>query len=709
MNERISKLAELTLSGKMYPEAQRPNYDRRDFFLSDDSRNAKRIYEYITAQKPVLTPYSRMTGLLVFDGSVPGDAMTVSGLENIGKTLLAHFYCKPIDNISTFEWQHATADYNRIIRRGISGLLCDIEASKKAHSGNERAIDFLNALKTTAEAMLEWAKKCSDESRKLAETVDNPEYKRNLLALSEALTQVPEKPAESFYEAVLSVYILFSFDPDSLGTLDRTLADFYENDLADGKITRDTAKEYLQELFLMLQAKTPVTSCNFTRGGESHFCVGGYLPNGDDGFSDLSMLIIEAMTELPTYIPQISLRWTKKLPHEIFEKVMDFERKDPNKRIAFINDEVKIAGFEEICDIPFEKACGYTSVGCNECAFPGGMVAGTTNANILRCMENTFFERTYDILKAESFDEFFAVYKEELCRDLDEIFDYDDHFNLIRAKDTSYVTSLTFKSCIDKAEPFSHGTAELALVSVGFIGITNAIDSLAIVKQFVFDEKRINMQTLVSALQNDWQGYDDLLCEIKSRGKFFGNDDETSNLAAELFFNAVYEHLKPKRNIFGYPLSIGNLQGYVPHHEMFGSRTKATPDGRHSGEMLKFGIGQSGGCDREGLTALLSSVAKCDKHHIMTGASVTNVYLDEKLVKNDASFKKLTKLFEAYFLMGGSHFQLNYVSKEDLKRAKITPDEYRSLRVRVSGFSDYFVNLPCSVQDDVIARTELDK
>jgi formate C-acetyltransferase len=56
--------------------------------------------------------------------------------------------------------------------------------------------------------------------------------------------------------------------------------------------------------------------------------------------------------------------------------------------------------------------------------------------------------------------------------------------------------------------------------------------------------------------------------------------------------------------------------------------------------------------------------------------------------------------------MGGSHFQLNYLSKEDLKKAKLTPDEYRSLRVRVSGFSDYFVNLNSSIQDDIIKRTE---
>jgi formate C-acetyltransferase len=123
--------------------------------------------------------------------------------------------------------------------------------------------------------------------------------------------------------------------------------------------------------------------------------------------------------------------------------------------------------------------------------------------------------------------------------------------------------------------------------------------------------------------------------------------------------------------------------------------------------MLKFGIGQSGGNDRNGLTALLSSVAKCDKHRIMYGSSVTNLFIDEQMVRNDESFDKLTKVLETYFYMGGTHFQLSYVSKEDLKNAKINPEDYKSLRVRVSGFSDYFVKLTESIQDDIIERTVL--
>ena len=91
---------------------------------------------------------------------------------------------------------------------------------------------------------------------------------------------------------------------------------------------------------------------------------------------------------------------------------------------------------------------------------------------------------------------------------------------------------------------------------------------------------------------------------------------------------------------------------------------------------------------------------------IRCGSTVTNISLDEALIKNDDNFEKTVTLFENYFKMGGVHFQLTYVSRDDLVCAKETPDDYKHLRVRVSGFSDYFVKLDEAIQDDIIARTE---
>jgi len=95
-----------------------------------------------------------------------------------------------------------------------------------------------------------------------------------------------------------------------------------------------------------------------------------------------------------------------------------------------------------------------------------------------------------------------------------------------------------------------------------------------------------------------------------------------------------------------------------------------------------------------------------DTTGIMCVDTIMNLSVEEETVQNDESFDKLVSLIETYFQAGGLHIQLNHVSREDLLAAKLEPDKYKSLRVRVSGFSASFVKLDERIQDNVIARTE---
>ena len=703
MNKRIHKLTELTLSGKMYASPVKTQYDKEDLLLPKQQKESKRLCEFILNQEPVLTKYSKMTGFFNCDSSVVGDAFRRMGHKSF-KELFDNLYLKPIDSLSTFEWQHATADYQKVLEKGLSGIICEIDKSLKIHTDYEKT-EFLNSLKSVANALIKWAHKCSYKALELSQNVENEEYRKNLINLSEALLKVPENKPTSFYEAVLTIYVCFSADPDSLGTLDRYLTPFYKNDINNKVITKEEAKEYLQELFLMLQAGTPVTSPHFTRGGESHFCIGGYLPNGEDGFNELSKLILESLLELPTCIPQVTLRWTKKTPNEVFRFALDCERKDPNKRIAFQNDEKRLKCYTEICGIPFEKAVGYTTVGCNEPAFLGAIAGGTSHINFARSIETLFHKKCEKIINTKSFDEFYEVFLEEMFSDLEIAYEYDDKYNRIRAEDINYLSSIFFQGCIEKGKSLTQGAGDIAIASPEYIGIANVIDSLIIVKQFVFDENFITMAELVAALKVNWTGYEELHAIILKKGDFFGNDTDRSNYVAQKLYQSLYKFLKDKTNLFGYHWLVGDLIGYNEHHKWFGEKTKATPDGRHKGDSLKFGLGQSEGKDRSGLTALLNSIAKIDPNAIGCGATVTNITIDEQLIKNDDNFEKTADMLETYFINGGVHFQLTYVSKEDLINAKVTPDDYKNLRVRVSGFSDYFVKLNEALQDDIIERT----
>ncbi len=704
MTERIKKLTELTLSGQMYADTVKTTYDEADLLLPRQQMESKRICEYILNQEPKLTEYSCLTGFFNFDGSVVGDAFRRGG-HKATQEAFKLFYLKPIDNLSTMEWQHATADYTKVLNKGIRGIIYDIEESLTCHNEPEQ-VEFLLALKRVANALIAWAHKCSERALTLSLTTQNEEYRNNLKKLSEALLRVPENAPETFYEAVLCIYVCFSADPDSVGTLDRYLHPFYKKDIENGTLTKEEAAEYLQELFLMLQAATRITSSNFTRGGESHFCVGGYLPNGEDGFTELSRLIVESMIDLPTYIPQVTLRWTKKTPREVFRFMLDCERKDPHKRIAFQNDEKRIKCYTEICGIPFERAVGYTTVGCNEPAFLGAITGSNSKINFLRYMETVFHKKSKLIENNASFDDFFDIFKKELFSDLERAYEYDNFYNKQRAQDINYISSLVFNDCIENAKSLTQGGGNTVIASPMCLGITNVIDSLCVVKQFVFDEKLFPMSELIAALKADWQGYEDMRMLILKKGKFFGNDDDTSNYIAQKLYRELYDFLKDKTNLYGYHWLIGDLLGYNIHHKWFGEKTLATPDGRYNGDMLKFGLGQSEGRDREGLSALLNSIAKVDPNGIGCGSTVTNITLDEQLIKNDDNFEKTVDLLLTYFQNGGVHFQLTYVSKDDLMCAKETPDEYKHMRVRVTGFSDYFIKLNEAIQDDIIARTE---
>lgn len=697
MNSRIKRLSELTLNGEMYVYPIKTEY-------KDNENEVERLCKYILNQEPKITVDSLFTGMFNFDGSVIGDAFNRSGHKHNKEALEKH-YLKKIDNISTFEWQHATGDYTRILQKGLVGIIEDIDKSISVHT-KDSDLDFLNGLKKVASTLILWAEKCSNIVKDFSLTATDSKSRKNLERLSGTLKRVPKYAPENFYEAVLCIYICFSANPDSVGTLDRYLCTFYDKDIKDGIITRDEAKEYLQELFLMLQAATHVRSANFTRGGQSHFCVGGYLADKSDGFCDLSYLIVESLMELPTYIPQVTLRWTSKTPRDVLRYMMDCERKDAHKRIAFTNDDKRIKCYTELCGIPYERAVSYTTVGCNEPAFTGAIAGSTSKGNLLHSIE-TLFHKEYDKIKnVTTFEEFYGIYEKILFSELETILKYDDYYNSLRAKDINYISSLFACDCIENAKSITQGGCNYAIASPMLMGLVNCIDSLIVIKEWVFDKKILSLNQLTDALHNNWRGYENIRTLILKKTDFFGNDGEISNEIASLFYSSLYNFMKGKKNIYGYQWLVGDLAGYNEHYKWYGDDTKATPDGRFHGEMMKFGLGQNEGRDRKGLTALLNSVAKADKDLIGCGSTVTNISLDKAVVDDDEQFEKLVDTFESYFKNGGIHFQLTYVSKDDLIKAQSTPDKYKHLRVRVSGYSEYFVNLRMSIQNDIIKRTD---
>ena len=709
MTPRIAMRAEYVKTHDVYPAPVHVEYPASLEQLPEASRVAAKFDIYMKAQTVETSLDGLLTGHFRFDGSFPSELFGRVGHKAFNEIVYPYYYCRPKENLATFEWQHSTPDYSYVIRHGIRGYLDRIAASREKHADDAEALDFLSALESACRTIIGWANKCADGCEEAAKTAEEPR-KSELLAMRDNLRRVPEHLASSFYEGVQALFLCFEFLPDSIGTIDRYLSALYDADIKSGALTRERAKEYLQDLFIRLQSHTTLGNLNRTRGGECHFAIGGYLPDGSDGFCDLSRLIVESVMELPLDIPQISLRRTAKTPREVLRFMMDCERNDAHKRIAFVNDDPRIKGFMNNVGVSYEDAVNHTMVGCNEPAFQGSVWMGGCTSNLARSLETTLYDRADEVLRCKTFDEFFTLYKRELLSDVAKICEYEDYFNELRAKDVNVVSSLFLEGCIENAKSATRGGCRIRVSGTNTMGLVCVIDSLSVIRQFVYDEKTVSMQTLLDALKANWEGYEDLHTMIMKKAKFFGNHEAVSDEVASRLTSTLHAYLSRRRlSVRGeeYRVLLGNLTGYHPHYAWFGANTKATPDGRYDGDAFMVGIGQTGGKDRNGLTALLSSVALFDPNGIYCGPTVTNVLLDEALIRNDAYFEKTVDMVEAYFKMGGLHIQLNYVTKEELLAAREHPETYASMKVRVSGFSGVFVTLREEIQNDIIARTEI--
>jgi pyruvate-formate lyase len=92
--------------------------------------------------------------------------------------------------------------------------------------------------------------------------------------------------------------------------------------------------------------------------------------------------------------------------------------------------------------------------------------------------------------------------------------------------------------------------------------------------------------------------------------------------------------------------------------------------------------------------------------HIKTGGTLLNQKFTPQVLEGDDGIEKLSDLIRTYFRLDGHHVQFNVIDAETLRRAQQAPEEYRSLIVRVAGYSDYFVDVSRTLQDEIISRTE---
>ena len=575
-------------------------------------------------------------------------------------------------------WTHIVLDFSYILQNGLDGYIAEIDALPKKNR-------LQRAMKVTLLALEEmfarFARSCKNE------------------VLAAILKKVPAKPAETFYEAVQSVWSVFQLVPDSLGRIDQYLYPYYRRGLAEGSLTRERAAELLEELFVKVY-ESQMNNTALPISGHNHLVVGGYLEDGTDGFNELSMLILECIAELPTFRPQASFRYTRFTSKETMERVTDLNARC--QWIVFVNDEPRIPGMTDI-GIERQDAINYTVVGCNEWCLPCGAKMDLAHVNLLHSLEKVLYEDER-FLQCKSYADVFALWKESLREDMAAIASEYEKYAAAVAKDINVLDSALCLPCIRSGRSFTNRGTKYYGLTLSFNSISNLADSLSVLRRFVFEQEFLSLRKMREMLQSNYRGFEAERSHILAFGSFFGNDDDYADGIAEKIVDAIYEVAESFKNSCFNVLAVGSFVGATHPNIVLGHLTRATPDGRKDGEAFTMGIAQSGGKDKKGLTALLNSISKLN-YRKFCGCIVSNIKLDKNMASTDEKRKKLAALYYTFLQRGGMQLQINYLSQQELLEAQKNPEEYKNLIVRVTGYSGYFTRFDRDLQDDIIRRT----
>lgn len=620
----------------------------------------------------------KLYGRLRFDGcEYPADLYRRVGHNSYNKywnTLCAY---SPTPTFY-WGWTHIVLDYDFIIKNGLKGYIDMLDGIKDK---NELQIAMQKVLYSLGALSERYAENCTDPK------------------LAEIMRRVPMLPARSFYEAVQSVWFMFQLCPDSLGRIDQYLYPLYKNDLKNGAITKADAADLLEELFVKV-FETQMGNTALPISGHNHLVVGGYLQDGTDGFNELSKLVLECIAELPTFRPQASFRYTKYTTPETMKYITELNAKC--QWIVFVNDEPRIPGMTDI-GIEYKDAVDYTVVGCNEWCLPCGAKIDLAHINLLHSVEQLIYnDKRFS--SAKSYDEVFRLYKEHLKDDMLSIIGEYSNYSKAVAGDINVLTSALNASCIKSGLPITDKGSKYHGITMSFNSISNAADSLSVIKQFVFEEKIFTAEKMLEMLKANYVGFEDERRLILEKGRFFGNDDGFADSIANSIVDAIYEVRNGVKSDEINTLVVGSFVGATHPNIIFGKLTKATPDGRKDGDAFTMGITQSDGKDKNGLTALLNSIAKIN-YRKFCGCIVSNIKMDKSMISTDEKLTKLSQLYGTFLKNGGMQLQINYLSQEELIKAQKNPENYQNLIVRVTGYSGYFTRFDTDLQNDIIRRT----
>ncbi len=553
----------------------------------------------------------------------------------------------------------------------------------------------------------------------------------------------------------------------SPGRFDQYMNPYFQADLEKGAITREFAQELIDCIWVKLNDLNKVRDAASAEGfaGYSLFqnlIVGGQDAGGMDATNDISYMCMNATMHVHLPQPSFSVRVWNGTPHEFMIRAAEVTRTGVGLP-AYYNDEVIIPSLQSR-GLTLEDARDYNIIGCVE-PQKSAKTDGWHDAaffNMCRPLELVFSNgmdagvqlgpQTGDVTKMTSFEEFYDAYKKQMIYFIELLVNADNAIDLAHADRCPLpFQSCMVEDCIGRGKSLQEGGAIYNFTGPQGFGIANMADALYAVRKLVFEDKTVSMADYKEAIENNYgkdmdprraekvtaqvarrlveEGkhlspedvkaiyktvtennctaeqkakYQDLLDKIAALPKFGNDIAEVDRFARDV----AYTYTRPMlnyRNPRGgqYQAGLYPVSANVP----LGAQTGATPDGRLAHTPVADGVSPAAGRDLKGPTAAANSVAKLD-HYIASNGTLFNMKFHPSALAGPGGLESFVALVRGYFDQKGSHMQFNVVSRETLRDAQKNPEKYKSLVVRVAGYSALFTTLSRSLQDDIINRTE---
>lgn len=636
---------------------------------------------------------------------------------------------------------HLAVDYQMMLKLGLKGYQKRARQAKAdldlTQPENIDKYQFYKAVDIVMDAVLTFANRYASLAREMAE-IAKPKRRSELLEISRICEKVPYEPAETFQEAIQAVWfiqLILQIESNghslSYGRFDQYMYPYLERGLLNHQITEEKAVELLTNLWIKTLTINKVRSQahTFSSAGSplyQNVTIGGQTRDKKDAVNELSYLVLKSVAQTKLPQPNLTVRYHSGLDKEFMNECIEVMKLGFGMP-AFNNDEIIIPSFIKI-GVSEADAYDYSAIGCVETAVPGkwgyrctGMSYMNFPKILLIAMNDGVdpvsgkrFTKGYGHFTEMTTFKELQVAWDKVVRELTKmsvIVENAIDLGLEREVPDVLCSALT-ADCIGRGKTLKEGGAIYDFISGLQVGIANLADSLAAIKQLVFEEGKISQAELWEALMTDYVGErgQEIQQMIIDEVPKYGNDDDSVDQLVVSAYDSYIDEVKKYPNTRYGRGSIGGTRysgtSSISANVGQGRGTMATPDGRNAWTPLAEGCSPSHNMDKNGPTSVLKSVSKLRTEEIIGGV-LLNQKVNPQMIAREEDKQKLIMLIRAFFnQLHGYHIQYNVVSRETLLDAQKHPDKYRDLIVRVAGYSAFFNVLSKATQDDIIARTE---